>query len=221
MSNDRFHRSVTNINASDVKVTFQANGRAMVGLASALTQCGDTKTFIPGSSNVLESRNCTATVLSFVYAPAGQLNKMQSPTLIAINVNPAWNERNMQELQQQGQQIAANGQAMLAATQQQNQQHLTQIFNSWKQSSAAQQAQYDQHNQAMQQQSNAYHESNQAFAAHMGDYNDYTNTATGETYRASNQYSNTYADSTGTVMLQTNQAGSPGVDWSIMDPRFK
>jgi hypothetical protein len=204
---DQFHRNQTNIDASDVRVSFEANGRAMDGLVTALTQCKRSQILFPGSSQVLESRDCQASFLGFLYAPAGELDHLISKKIADLQQNPAWLAINQLVLNQQGKQIAEAGQATLAQTQRDIQARQDQIFNNWKRSSTAQRKQYD--------------EQNRAFLAHLGDYNDYTDHATGKSYRGSNQYSNTYMNTNGSVMLQTNQAGSPGVDWSLMVPRFR
>jgi hypothetical protein len=220
MPHTAFQRQQTNIEGNNVVVSFNANGHDMAMVVAALVSCTDQVMTIPVTNARIENNQCHAYALEAQYAPKDRAVETLKNGLYKLQVNPDWDRRSSQFLAAQGQAIALSGQQQLAITQQRNQADLQNRFDSWKQSSAAQRQQYDQQLGAMRNQSDATQEQHEAFAAHMGDYNDYTDPNTGQTVRLSNQYSNTYVNSQGTVALQTNQAGSPGVTWSYMVPRF-
>ena len=220
--NTRMLQHSSSIDSADVHVSFQAHGRPMEGVVAVLLACRNNRQAFPGLP-ITQQHLCTAEALGFVFSPVGQSDFALKNAVFKVDLNPAWTEHKQQVFN-----------AQMAAQQQQNQnftntmaqQHSNQMaaqqrsYDQHNAQAAAQRQSYDQANAAERNRSNAVHESNQAFAAHIGDYNDYTNTATGQTVRASNQYNNTYMNSTGTLALQTNQADSPGVDWSMMVPRF-
>ncbi len=205
----QFHQHRFNVDTAQVKVAFEAHGRPMEGLVGAIVLCEqDRMVFAGGAGN--QSHQCSSQELVFLYAPAGELDKLASTQIFNLKENPLW----IQRLKRQGdQQLAQNAQII-----DQNRNAQIQRGNDLM---AAQKARYDSGMAAAHASAEATHQSAQAAAAHNGDYNDFTNTATGQTVRASNQYDNTYVNPNGTVMLQTNQAGTPGVDWSLMVPRFK
>jgi len=61
-----------------------------------------------------------------------------------------------------------------------------------------------------------------ATAAHMGDYNIYSDPHTGRQVQLSNQYDHTYINDQGTVAQQTNSAYGPvgGGWWTEMTPKY-
>jgi hypothetical protein len=207
------------VDGAEVKVAFTANGHPMTGTVAAVTFCTVQRMNMPPSGPV-EIHDCNAAIAGFVFAPAEDFDRFARLTVLQVQQNPAWSQRDQQAKQQETQQLIANSNKMLQDQHNQIMANQNAQFQRGQQAHQQQMAQYDQYNKGMQAQSNAYHESNQAFAAHLGDYNDYTDPNTGQTVRRSNQYSNTYSNSQGQT-LQTNSPNSPGAQWSQMIPRFK
>jgi hypothetical protein len=221
--NTQFVQHRTSVDTAHVRVSFQAHGRPMEGQVNILIDCLDNRQSYPGMQ-AMQQHVCTAESLAFVFSPVGQSDFALKSPVYTFQMNPAWTERKRQEFNEQmAAQNQSNQNNMNAQTQRHNNQmaQQQQSYDQHNAQIAATQRGYDQANATERKRQNEVHESAQGFAGYIGDYNDYTNPATGQTVRASNQYNNTYTDSTGTVMLQTNQAGSPGVDWSMMVPRFK
>jgi hypothetical protein len=75
------------------------------------------------------------------------------------------------------------------------------------------------------QKQSAIDRSTGAFSAYMGDYNDYTNPATGQTKRLSNQYAGAYQDdsfasASGGATVLTNSTEAPGAAWVQLVPKY-
>ena len=131
-----------------------------------------------------------------------------------VRLDAAWDKRGADEAAQQGQQA-------LAATNARNSAMLKAQVDRGNQLMANQKAQYDAGVARNKAQNDGMHQSMQNSINAVGDQNVYTNGQTGQTYKASNQYSHTYVDSSGRTMLQTNSAYSPGPDtmWTELQPR--
>ena len=204
------------VDTTRITLSFQAHGRPMQALVSGIVACQDTRSGVYGMRPV-EQHQCEARALAFEYAPAGQLNKLEKGDFIAMQSSSAWEQRRQQEINAVNQgfnnQIIASGKV--------NKERQDALIQRGNDLMAAQKRQYQSGMDAAHQSADALHQTSQAAAAHNGDYNDFYDPGTGKTIRASNQFANTYANPNGTLMLQTDQPGSPGVDWSLMIPRFK
>lgn len=147
-------------------------------------------------------------------------SKSTDKPFFTVTQNPAWQQRFEQVSQQKSQQLQAQNNANLRATQA----NIQSSQNALKQNHDATQsvAEYSRqvHNNVYQNQQRANDQVTGAYAAHMGDYNVYTNNSTGQQYQMSNQYNNSYVNQSGSVALQTNSAGSPGVDWTALTPKY-
>lgn len=203
------------VDTAKITLSFQAHGRPMQAIVSGIVSCQDTRSAAYGMKPI-EQHQCEARAISFAYAPAGQLGKIEKGDFVAMQPSTAWEQRRQQEINAVNQgftnQLVANGKVI-----QQRQDALIQHGNDLM---AAQKRQYQSGMDAAHPSADSLHQTSQAAAAHNGDYNDFYDPATGKTVRASNQFANTYANPNGSVMLQTDQPGSPGVDWSLMIPRF-
>ncbi|HLI77240.1 MAG TPA: hypothetical protein VKV02_09865 [Acidobacteriaceae bacterium] len=223
---NQFSRMHATVTTARVLVQYQEGGRTMNEMASAVFSCYDTVSNMPmmGRSETLD---CTAPVTMIAHGPddgtpfdsAHIAAHKNDPPFFTMTQNPAWTQRfnakmelARQQQQQMGQQLAAQGQ--------QNMQNLQNRFDANQAQYRAQQGMYAQHNQAEMARQDAVHNSNQAFAMHMGDSNIYTNPQTGQQVQLSNQYNNTYINQNGDTALQTNSATSPGVNWTLLQPKY-
>ena len=86
---------------------------------------------------------------------------------------------------------------------------------------ANQQAQYDAGVKRNQVTNDAMHASMQASVNHMGDVDVYHDPSTGNSFRVSNQYSHTYVDNLGKMLVQTNSEYVPGPStvWQELQPQ--
>ena len=179
----QFVQHQTSVDTADVKVSFESHGRQMDGLAAAVVLCEDSRMAFPGQPAV-QQRRCTAKVLAFEFSPAGEIDKTVQTKFAPFQQDPAWTRYY--------QHVANNQLAQNANAIQQNRDAQIARGNALME---AQRKRFQAGQAAARASAEGLHESSQAAAAHNGDYNDFTNGQTGQTVRASNQYSNTYVDS--------------------------
>lgn len=226
VSNNNFSRMQATVDTARVLIQYQENGRTLNEVASTLFTCYHTQMAMPmqGSMEVLD---CTAPLTVIAHGPedgtpftnASVDAHSKDPAFYEMVQSAAWTEHFNQKMaaareqqQQQGQQLIAQGQQNLRNQQSQ--------FEAGQARYRAQQQGYDQYNAAWRARQNKLDESHQAFNRYLSDTNVYTNPQTGQQYEMSNQYNNTYIHANGEVGLQTNSASSPGVDWTLLVPKY-
>jgi hypothetical protein len=212
-------RKHSTVDTARVLVRYTSNGRTLDEMAAAIVSCTDSRIMMP-MTGLMEILDCSAPLALVGHKPddgtpfnnAWVDAHSKDPAVYELVPSPAWQQRFNQQMQLMGQQLQQQAQ--------QNMQNQQAQFNANQARHQAQQDMYAQHNAAEAARQDAVHNSNQAFAHHMGDTNIYTNPQTGQQYELSNQYNNTYVNQNGNVALQTNSASSPGVDWTLLVPKY-
>jgi hypothetical protein len=201
------------VSTARIKLAYQRNGKPVEEYVSAMVVCS--RETYPGMN--LVHIDCTADNVGLAHAPPGQLDALVNgfDTNFSVKPNPAW----LQQLQQH---VAAETSQFNRQLQAQNQQSarnaaaisnnaIANIHRTGEASMAA-----ARNSQA------AIDRSAGATAAHMGDYNIYSDPHTGRQVQLSNQYDHTYINDQGTVAQQTNSAYGPvgGGWWTEMTPKY-
>jgi hypothetical protein len=218
------------VDTARVVITYEENGATRVEMASAELSCHEMATRGVGRMPGLDSLDCTSYQTVIVHAPDDgtpvaslatlDVSKSTEKPFFVVVQNPAWQQRFQQVMQQKSQQISQQGNANLAAGRSMAQDNADAFAKQQAIRQGVQDYSSQVHNNVYQNQQSANSQVTGAYAAHMGDYNVYTNNATGQQTQLSNQYNNTYVNSQGNTALQTNSANSPGVDWSQMTPKY-
>ena len=226
-----------NVDTARVLLTYDVDGHTVNEVASAMISCTDTvmrMPGLPGRPPQTDTLECIAYNTFIMHAPDDgtpftvaaieEGGKTKLPGFFKVIPSQAWQQRFSQAQQQASQQIAAEGQAQLQATQNANNGAANNQQSEFEKQQAARQSVSDYsrqvHNNVYQNRQAANSQVAGAYAAHMGDYNVYTNPNSGQQVQLSNQYNNTYVNSQGNVSLQTNSANSPGADWTQMVPKY-
>jgi hypothetical protein len=223
-------QSRNSVDTARVVITYQEGGLTRVELASAELSCTETRMSGMGVMPSAENVDCTSYQTVIIHAPDDgtpitslatmDLSKSTTKPFFVVTQNPAWQKRfdevsqqKMQQMQAQNNANSSSNAAMIKDNQ--DAQIKQQAIRMDAQNYSAK-----VHNNVYQNQQAANAQVNGAYAAHMGDYNVYTNNSTGQQYQMSNQYNNTYVNQQGNVGLQTNSANSPGVDWTQLTPKY-
>ena len=229
--NNQMMQNRDTVDTARVVITFDEGGATRVEIASTEFSCHETHMAGIGRMPGSQMLDCTSFQTLIMHAPDDgtpitslatmDLSKSTEKPFFTISPNPAWQQRYQQAMQQQNQQIQANMQAQSAqqfsgpANNSQTEFEKQQAIRKGVRDYSAQ-----IHNNVYQNQQNANSQVSGAYAAHVGDYNVYTNQSTGQQYQMSNQFNNSYVNQNGTVGLQTNSANSPGVDWTQLTPKY-
>ena len=218
------------VDTARVVITYDDNGATHVEIASAELSCHQMTTRGIGRMPGLDSLDCTSYQTVIIHAPDDgtpvtslatlDVSKSKEKQFFVVVPNPAWQQRFQQVMQQKSQQIQQQSNANLNAGRSMAQDNANAFAQQQAIRRGVQNYSAQVHNNVYQNQQAANSQVTGAYAAHMGDYNVYTNNATGQQYQLSNQYNNTYVNSQGNTALQTNSANSPGVDWSEMTPKY-
>jgi hypothetical protein len=226
--NNNMMQNRDTVDTARVVITYDEGGATRVEIASAELSCHELRMAGIGRMPGADSLDCTSYQTLIVHAPDDgtpitslatmDISKNTEKPFFTVTPNPAWQQRFQQVMQaksqaqiQAMQQRSSSGVADNSQTEFEKQQAIRQGVQKYS-------AQV--HNNVYQNQQAANTQVTGAYAAHMGDYNVYTNNSTGQQYQLSNQYNSTYVNQNGTVALQTNSANSPGVDWSQMTPKY-
>ncbi len=224
-ASSQFSRIHASVGTARILLQYQEGGKTLNEVASALFACNDTQMSLPnGRSEMLD---CTALLTVIGHSPddgAPFTNESvdahsKDPAFFTITQSDAWTRRLNQKVEQARQQQEQQFQRTLAQGKQ-NMANQQAQFDAGQARYHAKQRSNDQYNanwKANQQQQDQSHE---AFRQYLSGTNVYTNTQTGKQYEMSNQYNNTYVNQNGDVGLQTNSATSPGVDWTLLQPKY-
>lgn len=201
------------VSTARIKLAYQRNGTAVEEYVSALVVCS--RETHPGMNYV--HVDCTADNIGLAHAPPGQLDALVNgfDANFSVQPNPAW----LQRLQQQRAAETAQFNRTLQAQNEQSARNSAAIANNAianiHRTGAASMA-------AARNSQAAIDRSAGATAAHMGDYNIYSDPHTGQQVQLSNQYNHTYVNEQGTVAQQTNSAYGPvgGGWWTEMTPKY-
>ena len=226
-------RTRNTVDTARVVITYQEAGALRVEIASAEYSCNETMMAGVGAMPNFQGLDCTSYQAVILHAPDDgtpitsfatmDLSKSTEKPFFVVTQNPAWQQRFSEVSQQQSQQIIAQGQANMKATQDninRNQNTGGGAVGGHDPNESVADYSRRVHNKVFQDQQRANDQVTGAVTAHMGDYNVYTNNSTGQQYQMSNQFNNTYVNQQGTVGLQTNSANSPGVDWTQLTPKY-
>jgi len=223
-------QSRNTVDTARVVITYDENGATHVEMASAELSCHEMATRGIGRMPGLDSLDCTSYQTVIIHAPDDgtpvtslatlDVSKSTEKQFFVVVPNPAWQQRFQQVMQQKSQQISQQSNANATAGRSMAQDNADAFAKQQAIRQGVQNYSSQVHNNVYQNQQAANSQVTGAYAAHMGDYNVYTNNSTGQQYQLSNQYNNTYVNSQGTTSLQTNSANSPGVDWSEMTPKY-
>lgn len=226
VGNNQYSRMHATVETARVLVQFQQGGKTLNEVASALFACTDTQVAYPmtGRSEMLD---CSAPLTIIGHGPDDGTPftnenvdaHSKDPAFFSITQNDAWQQRLNQKMEQARQQQEQQTQQILAQGQQ-NMRNQQAQFDAGQARYHAQQRSFDQYNANWKARQQAQDESHQAFNHYLSGTNVYTNTQTGQQYEMSNQYNNTYIHENGQVGLQTNSATSPGVDWTLLQPKY-
>ena len=227
MSNNQYSRMHATVETARVLVQFQQGGKTLNEVASALFACTDTQMAMPMTGRT-EMLDCSAPLTIIGHGPddgtpftnASVDAHSKDPAFFSMTQNDAWQQRFNQKMEQARQQQQQQTQQILAQGQQ-NMRNQQAQFDAGQARYHAQQKSYDQYNANWKAKQQAQDQSNQAFTHYLSGTNVYTNAQTGQQYEMSNQYNNTYINNqNGQVGLQTNSATSPGVDWTLLQPKY-
>lgn len=229
MNNELMHSRST-IDTARVVLTYVEGGVTKVELASAELFCQELSSPGIGRMPGNDSLDCTSFDTVIVHVPddgtplsslaTKDYAKTNELSFYKIDPSPAWTDRLQQAMQQQQQQNTANANASSNASAAMAKDNADAAAKQAAIRRGSAQYAEQAHNNVYQNQQAANAQVNGAFAAHVGDYNVYTNNTTGQQYQLSNQYNNTYVNKDGSVALQTNSANTPGVDWTQMTPKY-
>lgn len=226
--NNQMMQNRDSVDTARVVITYDEGGATRIEIASAELSCHEMRMAGIGRMPGTDTLDCTSYQTIIVHAPEDgtpitslatmDLSKNTEKPFFVITPNPAWQQRFHQAMQ-------AKSQAQVQAMQQQSRPGVADNSQTeFEKQQAIRRGVRDYstqvHNNVYQNQQVTNTQVNGAYAAHMGDYNIYTNNSTGQQYQLSNQYNNTFVNQNGTVALQTNSASSPGVDWSQMTPKY-
>ena len=226
MSQNQYQRMHATVETARVLVQYQEGGKTLNEVASALFVCNDTQRMMPMTGRT-EMLDCTAPLTIIGHSPDDGMPfsnesvdaHSKDPAFFTITQSDVWQQRFNQKMQQAAQAQQQQTQQILAQGQQ-NMRNQQAQFDAGQARYHQQQQSYDQQNAAWRANQQAKDQSTQAFNHYLSGTNVYTNTQTGQQYEMSNQYSNTYVNQNGQVGLQTNSANSPGVDWTLLQPKY-
>ena len=226
ISNNQYQRMHATVETARVLVQFQQGGKTLNEVASALFACTDTQMAMPmtGRTEVLD---CSAPLTIIGHGPDDGTPftnesvdaHSKDPAFFSVTQSDAWQQRFNQKMEQARQQQQRQTQQILAQGQQ-NMRNQQAQFDAGQARYHAQQQSFDQQNAAWKARQQAQDQSTQAFNHYLSGTNVYTNDQTGQQYEMSNQYNHTYINQNGQVGLQTNSATSPGVDWTLLKPKY-
>jgi hypothetical protein len=203
--------TTTTIQEARVKIAYTFNGQPEEEYIGLMYTCMDQNQSYPGMAP-MHSLDCTSDDMGMMHAPAGKLEALYArrAELIKLQPNPAWQQRVKNMRADETKQIAMEGQRKMRESVEKSNNDVRHIQETGEKSRA--------HAKAVQ---DGIDQSSGGTAAHMGDYNNYTNPSTGKTYQLSNQFNNTYQDSQGNI-LQSNSAYSPGPSswWTELRPQY-
>ena len=226
ISNNQFQRMHATVETARILVQFQQDGKTLNEVASALFTCNDTQMAMPMTGRT-EMLDCSAPLTIIGHGPddgkpftnESAEAHSKDPAFFTMTQSSIWQQRFNQKMEQARQQQQQQSQQILAQGQQ-NMRNQQAQFDAGQARYHAQQQSYDQQNAAWKARQQAQDQSHQAFTHYLSGTNVYTNTQTGQQYEMSNQYNNTYINQNGQVGLQTNSATSPGVDWTLLEPKY-
>lgn len=226
IGNNQFQRVHATVETARVLVQYQEGGRTLNEVASALFACTDTQMAFPGMGRS-EMLDCSAPLTIVGHGPEDGTPftnesvdaQSKDPAFFTITQSDVWQQRFNQKMQQAAQTQQQQTQQILAQGQQ-NMRNQQAQFDAGQAQHRAQQQGYDQYNNAWKARQQAQDQATQGFTHYLAGTNVYTNAQTGQQYEMSNQYNNTYINQNGQVGLQTNSATSPGVDWTLLQPKY-
>ena len=165
------------------------------------------------SATHLQTVECFLDDGTTLRAPESQMSNLINTALLFPVLTDQWMARGKQLLDQRFAQQSAQMQTMFANDQ-------NALVAQHKMLMDNQNAQFEAGQMRTANAESLRHAGDIAFSNHIGDVNDYTDPATGKTYKVSNQYSHTYLDSAGKTILQTNSAYAPGPEtvWQELQP---
>ena len=226
ISNNQFQRMHATVETARILVQFEEGGKTLNEVASALFACTDTQMAMPMTGRT-EMLDCSAPLTIIGHGPDDGTPftnesvdaHSKDPAFFNVTLSNAWQQRFNQKMEQARQQQQQQTQQILAQGQQ-NMRNQQAQFDAGQARYHAQQQSYDQQNAAWKSRQQAQDQSSQAFNHYLSGTNVYTNNQTGQQYEMSNQFNNTYIHQNGQVGLQTDSSTSPGVDWTLLEPKY-
>ena len=226
ISNNQFQRMHATVETARILVQFEEGGKTLNEVASALFACTDTQMPMPMTGRT-EMLDCSAPLTIIGHGPDDGTPftnesvdaHSKDPAFFNVTLSNAWQQRFNQKMEQARQQQQQQTQQILAQGQQ-NMRNQQAQFDAGQARYHAQQQSYDQQNAAWKSRQQAQDQSSQAFNHYLSGTNVYTNNQTGQQYEMSNQFNNTYIHQNGQGGLQTDSSTSPGVDWTLLEPKY-
>ncbi len=224
-SNNQFSRMHTTVETARILLQYKEGGKTLNEVASALFACTDTQMTMP-PTGYAEMLDCTAPIAIIGHGPddgtpftnAYVDAHSKDPAFYTISPSAVWQQRFNQKMEQARQQQNQQFQQTLSQSQQ-NMRNQQAQFDAGQARYHAQQQSNDQYNAAWKANQQKQDQSHEAFRQYLSGTNVYTDNQTGKQYEMSNQYNDTYINQNGQVGLQTNSATSPGVDWTLLQPK--
>ncbi len=209
-----------------VVIAYTIRGRDVEEAISTVTSCARTQTGGVMGIARIDDISCIGGPTMLRRAPADRFAAfLKDDSLANLSMNAEWQQRVEQQKQVDAQQLAQDAMAEMRRNREQAEQFNQQtVANAQRNVAFIQSIGAASRASAAQKQA-ATDRSAGAFSSYMGDYNDYTNPATGQTKRLSNQFTNVYQDDSfqsagGGPIRLTDSTDAPGAAWVQLVPKY-